>query len=48
MKARLLLFWEAIRSSYWFIPTLMLAGGAFLAFVLVAAEERIDSDALTG
>lgn len=48
MKARFLLFLERFRSSYWFVPSLMLAGSAALAFALIAMDERIDTEQLRG
>ncbi len=38
MRTRLILWWELLRSSYWFVPTLMLLAGVALA----AASLRID------
>ncbi len=35
--------WERVRTSLWFLPTLMLAGGAFLAWI--ALDVQIEADA---
>ncbi len=48
MKARLLLLLDSVRSSYWFIPALMLAGSAALAVVLVALDRRAETEGLRG
>ncbi|MET0399557.1 MAG: DUF2254 domain-containing protein [Longimicrobiaceae bacterium] len=46
MKARLTNGWEALRSSYWFVPALMALGAAALAFGMVALDGRIGSEAV--
>lgn len=38
MKARLVNWWQTIRASYWFVPTLMALGSV----VLVVATEQVD------
>ena len=48
MKVRLLLLLEKIRSSYWLIPTLMLLGGAALAFLLIALDQNVETANLRG
>lgn len=48
MRERLLLFWDAVRSSYWFVPALMMAGGVALAVALVALDGHVDADSLRG
>ncbi len=48
MKARLLLLWDRIHSSYWFLPALMLLLAAVLAFALIALDQRIENDSLQG
>jgi uncharacterized membrane protein len=45
---RLTLLWDRVRSSYWFIPTLMLLGGAVLAVALITLDRWRDSDDLSG
>lgn len=45
---RLLLFWDGLRSSYWFTPALMLLGGGALAIALVALDERVKNESLRG
>ncbi|HPF38808.1 MAG TPA: DUF2254 domain-containing protein [Phycisphaerae bacterium] len=42
MRARLFQAWYYIRSSYWFIPTLMAIAAAIAAFACVAIDRRID------
>ena len=41
MKARLVKFWEAARSSYWFIPSLMTMGAIGLAFVMTYLDASL-------
>ncbi|MES2459039.1 MAG: DUF2254 domain-containing protein [Armatimonadota bacterium] len=48
MKARLFLLLDSVRSSYWFIPSLMLLGAAALAVALVAADQHFDTEDLRG
>lgn len=48
MKVRLLLFLEVVRSSYWFIPTLMLVASATLALLLVALDQKVETSSLRG
>lgn len=48
MRARLQLLWERIRSSYWFVPTLMLALGAVLAVGMIGIDQRVETDDLRG
>ena len=48
MRNRLLLFWDTVRSSYGFIPSLMLLGGGLLAFAAVALDQKVDDGALSG
>jgi uncharacterized membrane protein len=38
MKSRLLQRWEGLRSSYWFVPTLMVLGAAALSAVMVGID----------
>lgn len=37
-------FWESLRSSYWFLPTLMAAGAIALAFTLLAIDQSDVTD----
>ncbi len=46
MKARLTHGWEALRSSYWFVPALMALGAGALAFGMVALDGRVGSEAV--
>ncbi len=48
MKVRLRLLLEGVRSSYWFLPTLMLLGGAGLAFLLIALDQNVETANLRG
>jgi uncharacterized membrane protein len=36
-------FWEILASSYWFVPTLMMAAGAALAFGMGVVDVRLDT-----
>ena len=40
-SARLANFWESLRTSYWFVPTLMTAGSIGLSFVSVHCDEQV-------
>lgn len=42
-SARLAHFWESLRTSYWFVPTLMTAGSIALSFVSVHFDGRINA-----
>lgn len=42
------IWWEAVRASYWFVPTLMLAGAGVLAFGMITIDQRVDNDSLRG
>lgn len=44
MRTKLLKYWDRIRSSFWFVPTVMAAGAALLAFATVALDEAIGDD----
>jgi len=48
MRARLLLIWESLRSSLWFVPTLMVIGACLLAFGAVVLDQQVKDRALTG
>ncbi|MEA5451250.1 DUF2254 domain-containing protein [Leptolyngbya sp. CCNP1308] len=37
-------FWDSLRSSYWFLPTLMAAGAIALAFTLLALDQSNVTD----
>jgi uncharacterized membrane protein len=43
-RVALLKWWEDIRSSYWFIPTLMAVGAIALSVVAVYVDSRIGAD----
>lgn len=43
-RVALLKFWEDIRSSYWFIPTVMAAGAMVLSVVAVYVDSTIGAD----
>ena len=40
MKTRLLNLWEAVRTSFWFIPGLMVLSAIGLSFAMVAVDRR--------
>ncbi|MBI1275524.1 DUF2254 domain-containing protein [bacterium] len=44
MKILLQNYWEALRSSFWFIPSLMLAGGIVLALVMLNLDRMLEAD----
>lgn len=36
--------WEDLRSSFWFVPSLMLAGGVGIAMAMLNIDRRLDTD----
>ncbi|HEX7239693.1 MAG TPA: DUF2254 domain-containing protein [Longimicrobiaceae bacterium] len=46
MRGRLARTWEALRSSYWFVPALMALGAAVLAFGMVALDGRLGPEVM--
>lgn len=44
MKTRLLNLWEIIRSSFWFIPGLMVFSAITLSFFTIAVDRKIQAD----
>lgn len=47
-SARLLIWWDAVRVSYWFVPCLLLALGAGLAVGMIALDHRVETETLRG
>lgn len=43
MKLKLLYYWEHIRASYWFVPSLMLFAAALLSWVVVRLDAELDT-----
>ena len=43
-NARLAHFWESLRTSYWFVPTLMTASAIGLSFASVHLDERLKAE----
>jgi uncharacterized membrane protein len=41
MKAIILKYWEQIRSSFWFLPSLMATAAVGLSFITVALDQRV-------
>lgn len=41
MRIRLLKFWDSLRSSYWFVPSLMAVGAVLLSFGMIALDRRL-------
>lgn len=41
MRIRLYKYWDDVRSSYWFIPTLMVLGALVASFGLVTLDSRV-------
>ncbi len=41
LKVRILRLWESLRSSFWFLPSLMAAGAVGLAFGTVALDQAV-------
>ena len=48
MRAHLLDLWDTLRSSYWFIPSLMAVGAVVLSVVTTMADGRVGSDWIDG
>ena len=44
MKARLLAWWDDLRSSYWFLPSVMTAGAIVLSFAMTFLDAAIGAD----
>lgn len=44
MRARLFSVWEAVRASYWFVPTVMALGAFCLSFVMIQVDVRTPHD----
>lgn len=44
MTVRVGHLWQSLRSSYWFVPAVMTAGAAVLAFASVALDRRVGVD----
>ncbi|MHB0857516.1 MAG: DUF2254 domain-containing protein [Anaerolineae bacterium] len=42
MRVRIISFWDEIRSSYWFVPGLMVLGAMLLSYVTVAADRQAE------
>lgn len=40
-RARFIHVWESLRTSFWFVPTLMTAGGVALSFAAVHLDEKV-------
>ena len=41
MRARIITFWEQLRTSFWFVPTLMVGAAVALAIATIALDEAI-------
>ena len=41
MKVQIFKYWDRIRSSFWFVPSIMAVGAVTLAFVTVAFDSRV-------
>ncbi|MEO6565193.1 MAG: DUF2254 domain-containing protein [Casimicrobiaceae bacterium] len=44
MKAKILQFWDRLRSSFWFVPALMTGASVLLALGAVSIDEAMSSD----
>jgi uncharacterized membrane protein len=45
MKTKLFNIWDSVRTSFWFIPTLMVCSAIGLSFVMIALDRKVDLDA---
>ena len=41
MRVQIFKYWDRVRSSFWFLPTVMAGGAVVLSFVSVALDERV-------
>ena len=48
MKTRLMNFWEMLRASYWFLPTLLAGGAILLAPALITLDQALQYGATEG
>lgn len=48
MKSFLSNFWEALRGSYWFVPSLMTVGAILLSYAFLALDRWLKFSALSG
>ncbi len=48
MKGKLRAFWEGLRSSFWFVPAIMVLGAITLAFATIALDEHVQGSRLAG
>jgi uncharacterized membrane protein len=48
MKTRLLHFWESVRTSFWFIPALMVFSAVALSMIMIVIDSRLSLDGYRG
>ena len=48
MHSKLLAIWETLRSSFWFVPAIMVLGAIALAFLTTTVDERLKTSRLAG
>jgi uncharacterized membrane protein len=48
IRARLDARWEQLRMSFWFVPSLMSAGAAVLAFLTLTLDAQLNDESLSG
>ena len=48
MRTKLAAFWYELRTSYWFVPTLMTAAAIGLAFVMLSVDRTLEQPQLRG
>jgi len=48
MKSFFSNFWETLRGSYWFVPSLMTMGAILLSYALLALDQRLNFSSLKG
>ena len=48
MKSRLLAIWDALRSSFWLVPAVMVLGAIGLSYLTTMLDERLDTSGLAG
>lgn len=48
MRTKLAAFWYGLRTSYWFVPTLMTAAAIGLAFVMLSVDRTLEQPQVRG
>ncbi len=46
MKLRVINLWQRLRTSYWFVPSLLTLAALFLALTMIGVDERVKQDGI--